>query len=78
MATMWAIAKYAALTVAGIVLFRIGTVYAYRQRGYTAVGGEVFALFLPAIYYAVSRTIKDFIADVINGYTPEFKEDEEE
>lgn len=32
--------------------------------GYFAVGGEVLALLLPYFYWAVSRTVKDFVTDV--------------
>lgn len=70
------VAKYVALTVAGILLFRVGAAYALVERGYKAVGGEVFALFLPVIYYAVSAAVRDFIKDVRNGFMPNFQEDE--
>ena len=40
---VWAIVKYAALTIAGIMLFREGAARALAYRGYFAVGGEVFA-----------------------------------
>lgn len=73
----WTVAKYAALTVAGILLFRAGAAYALQQRGYIAVGGEVFALFLPAFYFVASATIRDIIADVKNGFEPNFKEENE-
>lgn len=75
---LWTVAKYAALTVAGILLFRAGAAYAFRCRGYAAVGGEIFALFLPVIYYAVSTTVRDVIEDLKNGFKPNFKEDEEQ
>lgn len=52
---VWAIVKYAALTIAGIMLFREGAARALAYRGYFAVGGEVFALFLPVFYYCLSR-----------------------
>lgn len=45
----WTVAKYAALTVAGVLLFRAGAAYALTERGYKAIGGEVFALFLPRV-----------------------------
>lgn len=41
-APVWAIVKYAALTIAGIMLFREGAARALAYRGYFAVGGEVF------------------------------------
>lgn len=58
------IVKYAILTLLGIWLYRLGADYAYAQRGYFAVGGEVLALMLPYFYWAASRTVKDFVADV--------------
>ena len=57
------IAKYAALTLAGIMLFRAGQARAMTERGYAAVGGEVFALFLPAYYFIISKLARDVIAD---------------
>lgn len=50
---VWAIVKYAALTIAGIMLFREGAARALAYRGYFAVGGEVFALLLPIFYYCL-------------------------
>ena len=60
------IALYATLTVAGILLFRAGAAVAYMERGYSAVGGEVFALFLPVFYYIISQVIGEFAADMKN------------
>lgn len=54
-----AVAKYAALTLVGVLLFRAGQTRALAERGYEALGGEVFALFLPVFYWMVSRVIKD-------------------
>ena len=56
------IALYASLT--GIMLFRAGAAVAYAERGYNAVGGEVFALFLPAFYYIISQAVGDIVADM--------------
>lgn len=72
---VWAIVKYAALTIAGIMLFREGAARALAYRGYFAVGGEVFALFLPIFYYCLSRTVRDLITDIKNGFKPEYEED---
>lgn len=58
------IALYASLTVAGILLFQAGAAVAYAERGYRAVGGEVFALFLPVFYYIISHTVGDIAADM--------------
>ena len=60
-----AIAKYAALTLVGVLLFRAGQARALAERGYEALGGEVFALFLPGFYWMVSRVIRDAL--YING-----------
>lgn len=72
---VWAIVKYATLTIAGIMLFREGAARALAYRGYFAVGGEVFALFLPVFYYCLSRTVRDLITDIKNGFKPEYEED---
>ncbi len=53
------VAFYVFLTVAGIILFRAGAAYSNEQRGYIAVGGEVFALFLPLIYFCGSNLFRD-------------------
>jgi len=53
--------KYAVLTAAGILLFRVGQAQALIERGYEALGGEVFALFLPVFYYMVTRVVRDFL-----------------
>ena len=65
---VWAIVKYAALTIAGIMLFREGAARALAYRGYFAVGGEVFALFLPVFYYCLSRTVRDLITDISKAF----------
>ena len=65
-AEVWTVAKYAALTLAGIMLFRAGQARALTERGYAAVGGEGFALLLPAFYYLISRAVRDMIEDAQN------------
>lgn len=55
--------KYAGLTIAGIILFRIGAAVAYAERGYRAVGGEASFLFLPFFYWFISDTAKG-MADI--------------
>ena len=72
------IAKYAALTLAGIILFRAGAAYALTERGYSAVGGEAFALFLPAFYALLSGVGRGYVKDTKNGYLPDYKEDNEQ
>ena len=56
-----AVAKYAALTLAGFLLFRAGQARALAERGYEALGGEVFALFLPVLYWMMSRVLRDIL-----------------
>lgn len=67
----WTVAKYAFLAVCGVILYRAGAAYALAERGYFAVGGEVFALFLPLFYYIVSTTIRDYIADAKAAFKEE-------
>lgn len=57
-----AVVKYAVLTAAGILLFKAGQASALTERGYAAIGGEVFALFLPVLYYMISRAFRDAIS----------------
>ena len=61
-----AVVKYVALTAAGILLFKAGQASALTERGYAAVGGEGFALLLPAFYYLISRAVRDMIEDAQN------------
>ncbi len=70
------VAKYSGLTLAGIILFRAGAAYALTERGYSAVGGEAFALFLPAFYALLSGVGRG--KDTKNGYLPDYKEDNEQ
>ena len=67
-----------ALTLAGIILFRAGAAYALTVRGYSAVGGEAFALFLPAFYALLSGVGRGYVKDTKNGYLPDYKEDNEQ
>lgn len=59
----WAVARYAFLTVDGILLYKLGAVYALRERGYYAVGGEALALLLPVFYYCAAATVRDIVKD---------------
>ena len=59
----WAVAWYAFLTVAGVLLYKLGAAYALRERGYYAVGGEALALLLPVLYYCAAATVRDIIKD---------------
>ncbi|MDE6260379.1 MAG: hypothetical protein K2M42_05885 [Oscillospiraceae bacterium] len=56
-----ALLKYVALTVAGILLFRMGQAQALAERGYAALGGEVAALFLPVFYWVIARVVRDTV-----------------
>ena len=71
------VAKYAALTVAGILLFRAGAAYALTERGYKAIGGEVFALFLPVFFYIASVAVRDWFRDIKQEFQKEDNDDEE-
>lgn len=55
-----AILKYAILTACGIALYCIASAFAFAERGYRAVGGEIFLLFLPLWYWLISQTVGDF------------------
>lgn len=59
----WTVAKYMFLTACGFVLYRAGAACALAERGYIAVGGEAFFLFLPLFYLAFSALIRDTIRD---------------
>lgn len=73
----WTVAKYAALTVAGVLLFRAGAAYALTERGYKAIGGEVFALFLPVFFYIASVTVRDWFRDIKQEFQKEDNDHEE-
>lgn len=55
--------KYAILTLLGVILYKAAADYALQIRGYCAVGGEVFILSLPLLYYAVSKSVKDTVEE---------------
>lgn len=54
----WIVARYAFLTVAGVLLYKAGAAYAIRERGYHAIGGEALALLLPVLYYCGAATVR--------------------
>lgn len=60
----WTMARYAFLTVAGVLLYKLGAVYAMQERGYFAVGGEALALLLPVMYYCAAATVRDIMRDM--------------
>ena len=59
----WTVGRYAFLTAAGILLYKLGAAIALRERGYYAVGGEALALLLPVLYYVAAVMIRDIIKD---------------
>lgn len=58
------VVKYVTLTVCGILLYLLVAKYALTQRGYFAMGGEVFFLLLPVLYYIAATMIRDIIRDI--------------
>lgn len=60
----WTVAWYAFLTVAGVLLYKLGAAYAMQERGYFAVGGEALALLLPVVYYCAAATVRDIVRDL--------------
>lgn len=56
--------KWAALTLAGVVLFLAAKADAYAVRGYAAHGGEYLLLPLPLWWWLIERCVGDFIRDI--------------
>lgn len=48
-----------------------------RSGGYKAIGGEVFALFLPVFSYIASVTVRDWFRDIKQEFQKEDNDDEE-
>lgn len=61
---IWAIAKYAALTGFGILLYLLTAKQALAERGYFAVGGEGLFLLLPVLYGVTHAVIRDWIKEI--------------
>lgn len=57
------IIKLCLLELIGIFLYGIASQFAYMERGYEAIGGEVFFLFLPLFYCLIVDTINGFKHD---------------
>lgn len=55
--------KWTILVLLGILLFIAGSRQAFHQRGYEAIGGEIFLLALPAAYLAIEQMAKEIIED---------------
>jgi len=58
------VAKYAILTMCGFLLFKAGQAVAFEQRGYIAYGGEYLLLTFPLFYYLISKTAREFAAEI--------------
>ncbi|MEG1563825.1 MAG: hypothetical protein RR365_08875 [Bacteroides sp.] len=61
-----AVIKYAVLSLLGIVLFNLCSKLALNERGYYAIGGEVFMLLLPFFYYIITSTAREVYRDCKN------------
>ena len=62
------IIKYAALTVCGFALFFVLNHFETIRRGYAAIGGEIFFVFLPVLWWIIGKTIKDIAQDLKTYY----------
>lgn len=51
--------KYVALMALGILLYMLSAECAFRDRGYSAVGGEIIFLLLPLFYYLIASMTKN-------------------
>ena len=58
------VVKYILLTGGGGLLYILAAKYALAERGYFAVGGEVFFLLLPVLYYVTAMVIRDYLRDI--------------
>ena len=58
------VVKYILLTGGGVLLYILAAKYALAERGYFAVGGEVFFLLLPVLYYVPAMVIRDYLRDI--------------
>jgi len=59
--------KYAALTAAGVLLFRWGQGYALAERGDEAIGGAALVLGVPLFWHLAETTLRDTPADLREG-----------
>lgn len=60
--------KWFILIIGTLLLFMAGSRQAFHQRGYEAIGGEVFILLIPAVYQIVSQMVKDLKEEIINDF----------
>ena len=65
------VAKWAAITACGILFFDRGHAAAYAQRGYEAIGGEIFLLFLPLFWLLIEISVKEGTTHEHRGSTKE-------
>lgn len=63
--------KWTGITVISILLFMAGCRQAFNQRGYYAIGGEIFLLLLPIMYYIIGQIALDLIKEIKNAYEGE-------
>lgn len=61
-------AELSVVTIVTIAAFYVGQIFAYLERGYTAIGGEYLLLLIPPLYYSAKRTIGNWIADLRGIY----------
>lgn len=61
---IWAIVKYAVLTVCGILLYLLAAKQVFVKRGYFAIGGEDLFLLLPVFYGVTHAVIRDWIKEI--------------
>lgn len=62
----WAAVWYVFLVTAGIVLYRAIAVYATRQRGYYAVGGEALIPLLLVLCYGIAVMMRKIVRSCKN------------
>lgn len=67
--------RYSVLTVIGIVLYKYGAEAALAERGYHAIGGEIFFLFIPFLAPLFQDVLQGIKATVLN--IPREEEDDE-
>lgn len=53
------------------------TCWRCKRRRYKAIGGEVFALFLPVFFYVASVTVRDWFRDIKQEFQKEDNDHEE-
>ena len=69
----FAVLKYAALTAAGVLLFRWGQGYALAERGYKAIGGEAVAFRVAAVLVSDGNHDPRYRAGLPEGRPPQMK-----